>query len=66
MSQSQIKFGLTNSYSYEFASGLNLLVHLSQEKHKINLTNLTLENNGGVMHGNFYMAVTTLYIYIPQ
>ena len=66
MSQSQIKFGLTSSYSYEFASGLNLLVYLTQETHNISLTNTTFENNGGIQHGNFYMAITALSTSLSQ
>ena len=60
MSQSQIKFGQTENYSYEFASGLNLFVHLTQEIHNIHLTDITFENNRGTPNGNFYVAVSTI------
>ena len=57
MSHSQIKFGKIRSYySFEFASGLNLFVHLNSETHNISLTNITLANNRGA-HGNLYMVV---------
>ena len=60
MSQSQIKFGKTvaKSYSFEFASGLNLIVHVDEKAHNIHFTNVILTNNRGA-HGNFYMAVST-------
>ena len=56
MSHSQINFGQIKSYSLEFASGLNLFVHLNGHTHNISLTNITLTNNRGT-HGNFYMSV---------
>ena len=55
MSHSQIKFGQI-IYGFEFASGLNLFVHLDSKTHNISLTNITLANNRGAL-GNFYMAV---------
>ena len=58
MSQSQIEFGQTKFYSFMFASGLNLFVHVYDKIHKIQLTNVTLTNNRGA-HGNFYMAIDT-------
>ena len=61
MSHSQINFGQIKPYinSFEFASGLNLFLHVNGHKHNINLTNITLANNRGT-HGNFYMAVQCL------
>ena len=56
MSHSQINCGQIKSYSFEFASGLNLFVHLNWDTHNISLTNITLTNNRGT-NGNFYMAV---------
>ena len=60
MSYSRIEFGQIESYyGFEFASGINLFVHLNNETHNISLTNVTLANNRGT-HGNFYMAVHCL------
>ena len=56
ISHSQINFGQIKPYSFEFASGLNLFVHLNRHIHNISLTNITLANNRGT-HGNFYMTV---------
>ena len=56
ISQSQIKFGQLNSYTFEFASGLNLFVYLIGETHNISLKNVTFANNRG-KYGNFYMKV---------
>ena len=55
MSQSQINYGQVKS-SFEFASGLNLFVHLNSKTHNISLTNVTLANNRGT-YGNFYMTI---------
>ena len=48
MSQSQIKFGQIKSDSFEFASGLNILVAVNKNTHNITIiTNVTLTNNIG-------------------
>ena len=58
MSHSQINFGQIKLHSFEFASGLNLFVHLNGHihTHNISLINITLANNRGT-HGNLYMIV---------
>ena len=47
------------SHSFKFAAGLNLFVQVSDESHNINLTDITLRNNGGT-YGNLYMEVSAL------
>lgn len=47
VSLTQTKFGQINSDSFEFASGLNILVTVSKKIHNITLTNITLTNNVG-------------------
>ena len=56
ISQSQIKFGQTKSHRIKFASGLNTFVHVNEEIHSVNLTDITIVNNRGA-YGNFYMEV---------
>ena len=56
ISKSQIKLGHLNSYTFEFASGLNLFVYLINNTHNISLKDVKLANNRGT-HGNFYMKV---------
>lgn len=66
MSQSQVMFGQTKSYSFQFASGLNLFVIMTlsecKKTYNLYLTNVVLTNNKGE-HGNFYMVVSIESVY---